>query len=166
MANPQALQIARYFEKVLGLSKVEAGFFVQEPTLPQQAEGAAIPVKCWLIDFHQSELPSVQPTIVEMASKLKAAIEAEWVKYGLSGQVAVEWLTGEQYKHAGNVGHEKGLVIFFGELRESRRIHSPSSVDVLVPRLDEMNLNPSLKRDAWRKIQSEIAQFSAGQGAG
>jgi hypothetical protein len=74
-------------------------------------------------------------------------------------------MTGDQYQQAGNVGHEKGLVIFFGELRESRRVHSPSNVEVLVPRLDEMNLNPSLKRDAWRKIQVEIAQFSAGLGA-
>ncbi|MBN8542079.1 MAG: hypothetical protein J0L82_16925 [Deltaproteobacteria bacterium] len=164
MATSNALQIARYFEKVLGLSKVGSGFFIQEhPPLSQAA--VILPVKCWLVDFHQSDLPSVQPTILEMALKLKAAIEAEWVKHGLSGQVRVEWLTSDQYQRAGNVGHEMGLVIFFGELRESRRFHSASSVEVLVPRLDEMNMNPSLKRDAWRKIQYEIAQFSAGLGA-
>jgi hypothetical protein len=161
MAASSVLQIARYFEKVLGLSKVGSGFFIHAET-PSSDSAVSLPVKCWLIDFHQSDLPSVQPTILEMASKLKAAIEAEWVKHGLSGQVAVDWMTGDQYQQAGNVGHEMGLVIFFGELRESRRVHSPSSVEVLVPRLDEMNLNPSLKRDAWRRIQAEIAQFSAG----
>lgn len=159
--------ISRYFEKVLGLSKVEAGFFAESAdqngvSAAAELESPIFPVKCWLIDFHESELPSVR----EMSNKLKAAVEAEWVKHGLSGRVQVQWLTGHQYKASGNVGHEMGLVIFFGEFSSSERDHekrtsSASSVNVLVSRLDEMNLNPALKRDAWRKIQSEIARFAA-----
>lgn len=166
MAKPYALQLSRYFEKVLGLSKVEAGFFVQEATPLKQVkqEAATFPIKCWLIDFHQTDLPSQQASIQEMALKLKGAVEAEWVKHGHSGRVSVDWLTREQYLKAMNIGHEMGLVIFFGELPFNERSHSESSVGVLVPRLDEMNLNPSLKREAWRKIQSEIARYSAGLG--
>jgi hypothetical protein len=184
MANSNALRIARYFEKVLGLSKVEAGFFIQDPPVSSPPTAAA-PIKCWLIDSSlidsslidsslidssngdsfSIDSPSALPSIQEMASKLKSAIEAEWVKHGRSGQVMVEWLTGEAYKRSGNVGYELGLVIFFGEQSVSRREHLAYSLGVLMPRLDEMNLNPSLKRDAWRKIQSEIARFSAEIGA-
>ncbi len=170
MNKPEALtpakQMARYFERVLGISKVEAGFFAAQiddvAVLASEAAQPVFPIKCWLIDFQESELPSIR----EMSNKLKAAVEGEWVKQGLSGQVAVQWLTGPQYKAAKNVGHELGLVVFFGEFsssdRESeKRNLGPSSVELRVSRLDEMNMNPSLKRDAWRKIQSEIARFAA-----
>lgn len=148
--------VTRYFERVLGISKVEAGFFASEEDTP------VFPVKCWLIDFQESDLPSIR----EMSLKLKAAVEAEWVKHGLSGQVQVQWRTGHQYKLAGNIGHESGLVVFFGECQsrdrdQEKRTSSASSVQVVVPRLDEMNANPALKREAWRKIQTEVARFAA-----
>lgn len=157
---PSASKLAaRYLEKVLGVTRVGSAFFesaaaISEP--PVTGGTLQFPIKCWLIDFQPSDLPSIR----EMATKLLAAIEAEWVKKGLSGQVAVQWLTDESYLQAAQIGQETSLVLFFGEVPFNDRSHSQSSVGVMLPRLSEMHQNPALKRDAWRKIQTEIANFN------
>lgn len=147
------MSLLRYFENVLGVKSVSAGFFAQVPaanadaSVEARSPVAAQPAqRLVLLDVGgQMQTPSLR----EMAAKITDAVRAEWMKHAALDGVTIEWET----VSAGDDRQQlAGSIIVFGA--PSVTAQSPRVCHV--PGLREMQASPMAKRDGWRSIQESI----------
>lgn len=163
----------RYLENTLGLTRLSRDFFAEqaaglaaEPTAaPATVE--TVPQLCCLIYNEALEKPS----LVEMADKLKQAVETEFTKRAMAGRIKVLWcnLREEPALPNGKIG----LCLEFGSdfrsagYTDGRSGGRSSSADVKpydvirLPRLQEIHENPVAKRETWKQIQLAISEFTS-----
>lgn len=144
----------RYLENTLGLARVSRDFFAAEaPDQPMQS----LPVeprrrRCFLVYAETLDKPS----LVEMANKLKQAVETEFSKLGMANDVEVLWWNLRE--QAGRPDGNILLCLDFGsDFRETVQPGQTHGV-VRLPRLQEIHENPLAKREAWKQIQLGIGE--------
>lgn len=151
-------QVARYFERVLGVKNVTA-FDVK---LPMEKSGASVQAVasvrsrsiCLLIEVGSgSDTPSLQ----QMGSRLLEAIRGEWIKTSPDSVPEMEWIQVDDsdWKAALEENRSKFRLAIVSGASSS----SATSPDVVhVGSFAEMNGSPAVKRDAWRAIQKGVAE--------
>lgn len=144
----------RYLENTLGLTRVSRDFFAAEASdQPMQS----LPVeprrrRCFLVYAETLDKPS----LVEMANKLKQAVETEFSKLGMANDVEVLWWNLRE--QAGRPDGNILLCLDFGsDFRETVQPGQTHGV-VRLPRLQEIHENPLAKREAWKQIQMGIGE--------
>ena len=141
--------VLRYLENTLGLTRVGRDFFAAEACVDSGQR------RCYLVHAEVLERPS----LVEMAERLKQAVEMEFSKRGLAQSIEVCWWSLQQ--EAGLPEGNVSLCLEFGsDFRERSTEMKPYGV-VRLPRLQEIHDNPVAKREAWKQIQAGIAELAS-----
>lgn len=144
-------QVARYFERVLGVKSVTA-FDVKLPM--EKAPSVRSRSVCLLIEVGSgSDTPSLQ----QMGSRLLEAIRGEWIKTSPDSVPEMEWIQVDEgdWKNALEEHRSKLRMAIVSGASSTPEI----APDVIhVGSFAEMNGSPAVKRDAWRAIQKGVSE--------
>ncbi len=154
MAEPLAgNQIARYFERVLGVRQVTP-FEITEPIKK------AKPV-CLLIEVGDA---SSQPSLQQMGARLLEAIRNEWLKRSSDHIPEFEWCQADASDWELAVKDFESnltLAIVCGAASSGSELMNRTDIKdrvVHVSSFSEMQASPVVKRDSWLAMQKKIAE--------
>lgn len=157
--TPAGNQIARYFERVLGVRLVKP-FEISAPVVTSSVQVQKTKPVCLLIEVGEA---SSQPSLQQMGARMLEAIRNEWLKRSTDQMPEFEWCqadVGDWELAIQDFEPSLTLAIVCGASSTGTEAMNRADLKeriVHVASFSEMQDSPVVKRDAWLAMQKKIA---------
>lgn len=149
-------QIARYYERVLGVRRVAAFDLGPAAVVQDGAVSSAVRPLCLLVEVDAGYGSSAAvPSLQVMGSRLLEAIRGEWLKQSADHMPDFAWIQAgaEDWREA---LRERGNGVILAIVCGAQQSPPRDGTALHIPSFVEMQNNPVQKREAWRAIQAAI----------